>query len=62
MTTDFARALSSDNDEVESENSIRETEYTEIIDQPEPVDEVQQRDTSPDDIQSNNGRCNRIKL
>lgn len=62
MTTDFARALSSDNDEVESGGGIRETEYTEIIEQPEPIDETQENETNTDTGQNNNGSGNRIKL
>ncbi|MDR1708052.1 MAG: hypothetical protein LBR46_08600 [Prevotella sp.] len=60
MTTDFARALSSDNDEVESAGGVRDAEYTEIIEQDEPVDENSSEQIQDDSVQEQQG--NRIKL
>lgn len=54
MTTDFARALAADNDEVESGGNIRMAEYTEIIEQHESADEVIQQD-EPESEQTEGG-------
>lgn len=45
MTTDFARALSSDNDEAETGSGVREAEYVEIVEQRDPSNDEQAEPT-----------------
>lgn len=62
MTTDFARAFDADNDDVETGTGIRETEYTEIIEQHEPIDQEQEEPETAQEQTAPLQQGNRINL